>query len=600
MKALSIAIFVISFGTATIAQEPTPTNQPTSQAIRSGQAASFDLREYGVRIQPEPRLIVMMAALDAAGFDPSRGSETSSFRAELRKDQVNLDDNLRARLRAFYQRYKLPEPATPGEQIARYVSLALALGAPPYFDSPARTEELPTEVLEVLDFAPMLREFYKQSGIAQRLTNYQQIHQAEGDKLRRPTMDMVRLVLSYLHTRPITTSVDRVPVTPTGTAAKKKKEEQQKFTLRERARRFFIVPDLLAPSGAINFRIIADDYYAIVPPGTNPVASELRRAYLQYVVDSILVRYNRQIAERREAIRQLMTDKAKSAQSQRVDIFTAVGKSFIAAADALVDESSKLQTLLQENQKRLANASPQERDSISKENQSATQAIRDETVALLSDAYENGAVLSFYFAEQLRDLEASGFDVVNFFPDMIASFDPAKERERLTENAPALQRALAARQARLIQRSAPEPDSHQAQLIQKLFEVEAVLRAGNYKVAEARLIELLKEFPGEPRIFLALGNSALMSARDSTDEALQIEKLNQALSHYRMTIRASSQDTDRALLSRAHEAMGRILAALNLPEEAMEEFDAAIALQDVPGGAYQAAVEGKKRLSSQR
>ena len=32
--------------------------------------ASFDLAEYGISFQIEPRLIIMMAALEAAGFDP--------------------------------------------------------------------------------------------------------------------------------------------------------------------------------------------------------------------------------------------------------------------------------------------------------------------------------------------------------------------------------------------------------------------------------------------------------------------------------------------------------------------------------------------------
>ena len=64
----------------------------------------------------------------------------------------------------------------------------------------------------------------------------------------------------------------------------------------------------------------------------------------------------------------------------------------------------------------------------------------------LAEQYERGAVLSFFFAEQLKGIESSGFDVANFFVDMISSFDPARESRRLTENAEARQRALAARQ----------------------------------------------------------------------------------------------------------------------------------------------------------
>ena len=50
------------------------------------------------------------------------------------------------------------------------------------------------------------------------------------------------------------------------------------------------------------------------------------------------------------------------------------------------------------------------------------------------------------------------------------------------------------------------------------------------------------------------------------------------------------------LLSRAHEAMGRILAFLDRNDEAMKEFEAAISIGEVTGGAYRDALEGKRKL----
>ena len=101
----------------------------TSPTVQQRQGASFEVSEYGVDFQADPRLIIMMAALDVAGFDPvSSGRAPSTFRVKLRKDLANLDGDLRARLKNFYERNKLPAPATPADQAARYVSLALALG----------------------------------------------------------------------------------------------------------------------------------------------------------------------------------------------------------------------------------------------------------------------------------------------------------------------------------------------------------------------------------------------------------------------------------------------------------------------------------------
>ncbi|MGB8508902.1 MAG: hypothetical protein WCD76_10875, partial [Pyrinomonadaceae bacterium] len=60
----------------------------------------------------------------------------------------------------------------------------------------------------------------------------------------------------------------------------------------------------------------------------------------------------------------------------------------------------------------------------------------------------------------------------------------------------------------------------------------------------------------------------------------------------------ASPDADAALLSRAYTARGRILAFLDRKEEAVKEFDAAIKIGEVAGGAYREALEGKQALPS--
>ena len=591
-------------GASPPAQTPAPRAQSSSQ-VQQRQPTSFDLSQYGVSFQTEPRLIVMMAALEAAGFEPGpAGAEPSVFRQKVRRDLADLDPDLRNRLRTFYERSKLPAPATAADQAARYVSLAFALGPPPTLDAPARSEELPTSLLEVLDFAPLVREFYRRSTIEEHLVNYTRDYQAEGDRLRRPTAEMIRAVLSYLHTRPITFSLERVLVkSPT---AGKKKDAPRTSTTLEHQRRFFIVPDLLGAPGAINFRVIGDEYYAVLPEGTDPASSELRRAYLQYVADPLVLRFNREIAARRDQIKLIIADREKAGAAVSPDVFLAVSRSLVAAADARYEEARKLDALDREARARLASAKDEvSRQAIAKDFQASKTAVEDETVARLADDYERGAILAFFFAEQLKGIESSGFDVASFFADMIDSFDPPREGRRLTENAEARQRALAAREARLAARRAEsetpvysEPDAARAAaLVKKLAEIEQTLRLKDYNNAESRLKDLLKEYSGEPRIFFALAQTASLAAADAIDEDVQAERLNRALGNYRLALAASSPETDRALISRAHEAMGRIHAFLENPGEAAKEFDEAIRIGEVPGGAYKDAVEGKKKLT---
>lgn len=566
------------------------------QTVQQRQGTPFEVSEYGVDFQVDQRLIVVMAALEAAGHDTGRAPST--FRAKLRSDLANLDPDLRSRMKTFYDRNKLPAPATPADQAARYVSLALALGLTPGLEAPPRSDDLPAGLLEVLDFAPLVQEFYRRSRIDEQMIAYVRAYQAEGDRLRAPATEMVRSLLTYLHTRPITVSQERVEIKDP-----KKKSDKKVYEFRQKERRFLILPDLLAPRGAINFRIIGDDYYAVVPEGTDPTSSELRRAYLQYVIDALVLRFNRDIAQRREHLKQLLNERQKAGAEVSPDVFLSVARSLVTAADARYEESRRVQSLTRETRAAMANAKTEgERVALGKTAQAEIKLIQEETIARLADDYEKGAVLAFYFADQLKGIEDAGFDLANFFPDMIASFDPAREAKRPAEYADVVQRARAAREARAASRRAQsevatEVSGREAALVRDLGAIEDTLRSKDYNGAEVRLREMLQEYPREPRIFFALGRAASLGAMDATDEQVQAERLNRALGHYRMAIAASSPETDKALMSRAHESMGRINAFLENNAEAVKQFDEAIKIGDVRGGAYKEALEGKRKLT---
>jgi hypothetical protein len=598
------AIVIFVFAGVAQAQSPAPSPR-TATPLAASPQAPFELSEYGVSLQPDARLIIMMAALDAAGFDPTpRGKEPSAFRLLVRKDQANIDSGLRGRLKDFFDRKTLPAPATAAEQAARYVSLAYALGAPPLLDAPDRSEDLPGGILEVLDFAPLVREFYKKSGIDEHLASYMRAYQAEGDRLRQPAAEMVRALLSYLHTRPIIVTNERVRVK----SPDKKKSSTQVYSTRSHDRRFLIVPDLLAAPGTINLRVIADDYYAIVPEGTDPSASELRRGYLQYVIDPLVLKFNKEIAAQRDQVKALIEARVKEDATASPDVFVVISRSFVAAADARFEEANRLTAVTNIQRRRLQQAKDEAaRRAIAAEAAASRAAIADETTARLAEDYERGAILDFFFADQLRDFQASGFDIAGFFAEMITGFDPVREGKRLAEVNTARDRAIAARKAHpryslwLIDPDAEARDSIETSgvsaLVKSLPEVEKLWQTRNYGEAETRLKALLQEYPGDPRLFFTLAQTASLWARDTTDDELQAQRLNRALSNYRLAVAAAMPEVDKVLLSRAHEAMGRILAFLDHNDEAMKEFEAAIKIGEVTGGAYRDALEGKRKLA---
>ena len=76
-KIISLTIlFALSLRSCLFANDPSRSQSRAASAepftaspqVQQRQPASFELSEYGVTFQIEPRLIIMMAALEAAGF----------------------------------------------------------------------------------------------------------------------------------------------------------------------------------------------------------------------------------------------------------------------------------------------------------------------------------------------------------------------------------------------------------------------------------------------------------------------------------------------------------------------------------------------------
>jgi len=67
---------------------------------------SFDLSGYGVKIEPDRRLMVVMASLEAAGLDTPLTADGEVFRRKFKADLQSLDPDLRRQMVVFVERYK--------------------------------------------------------------------------------------------------------------------------------------------------------------------------------------------------------------------------------------------------------------------------------------------------------------------------------------------------------------------------------------------------------------------------------------------------------------------------------------------------------------
>ncbi len=557
----------------------------------------FGLTNYGVKIEPDRRLMVVMASLEAAGLDTPLATEGEKFRQKLKTDLQGLSPELRQKLVIFVEQYKRRHPkATNAELIAPFVSMAYTLSPAPDFADPARATDLPGDLLEVLDFAPLVREFYRAS-IRAKLDEYVKEYQAAGDNLRPSAVEMVSQLLDYLHTRPELTYIEKIK---TQTKDAKGKKTLEKTETRERTRRFFIVPEMLAPKGTVNFRNIGDDYFAIVPPQTDLSQSEVRRAYLQFVVDPLVLKNGKDISAMRDGIKTLLDERRKENADISPDVFLAVSRSLIAAIDARQIEFDKTRIVTAQARRKIDQMKTvDEKKAVSAELAQFKKSLSDETALQLSEAYERGAVLSFYFADQLKGLEDSGFDIAGSLREIILSLDTTKETNRLTQFAEAKKNALAAREERR-KNSGSQEMIIENPVTKRLLEIDALTKTKNYVEAEKQLKQLLEANPLESRVYYNLGRVVSLSAEGITDTEARKLRLRQAKVAYENVLRSVTPQTDVALVSLSYVALARIYEFFGESAYAIKIYEAAIKIGNVTDGAYTEAVASRERLMKEQ
>ena len=270
----------------------------------------------------------------------------------------------------------------------------------------------------------------------------------------------------------------------------------------------------------------------------------------------------------------------------------------VAALDAKQLEKVKVQIATDQAREKIAKMGGSDpTKSVAKELERFKQEAADEAYLRLSEDFEKGSVLDFYFADQLMGVEESGVDIAAAMREMILSFDPAKEAGRYDRYADSRKRALAVREARRTTGGTMVTTVVDNPVTNKLLEIQKTVEAKNYTKAEADLKELLKGNPDEPRVFYNLGRVASLTAVSAEDSEQQAAKLLEAKVAYENVVRISQkQRVDPALLSLSYVALAKIFEFYDNKPYAMGLYDAAIKIGEVTGGAHQEAMAAKQRL----
>ncbi len=606
----------------------------------------LDLSNYGVSIEADKRLIVVLVTLEAAGVETNLTKQGEDFRQTLQKDLAEISPDLRQKLKTFVdqytkrfaQRYRENLASQESNETIRkevladfdtflakysrgltdeekeiydkkygsfvdrvkspFISMAYSLTPAPELDEPERSLDLPDDLLEVLDYSVLVREFYNSKGMAAKIDSYYKKNQEIGDRMRPDAREMVRSVLDYLHTRPQLSYLERVKVE----SKKSKGKDLVTYETRERERSFKIVPDILASKGTINFLNIKDNYFAIVPPDTDLSSSEVRRGFLQFVLDPLVLKSSKEIAVHQKEIRTLLDERRNAGFAVSPDPYLAVSRSLVAAVDAREKQFRK-EEIATAQARRIIPLQEKEEDKkkVVAELEKVKQAFNDEALLQLSESYEKGAVLAFYFAEKLRGIENSGFDIAGSINDWIVSMKPLDEAKRLTQFGEEKKRALAQREKDRTQ-IVEVTTLVENPLTNKLLEIEKLSEAKKFDEAENRLKELLNENIENPlesaRIYYALGRTASQSAEGIKDLEEVNKRLLKAKVYYEnvLRIQVATPTNDIALLSSTYFALGRIYEFAGQKDYAIKIYDAALRFGDIEGGAFKEAFEAKRLL----
>ncbi|MEK6324812.1 MAG: tetratricopeptide repeat protein [Acidobacteriota bacterium] len=599
LRASFICLLAACLAVSTTAQQTKPETKPGVQAQPGRTRAGFITpSDVNVRIQPDVRTFVVMAALNVAGFDYETGGQPlSPARAELRRDLARLDAQVKEKLAAFYKAHRR-QGVEETADAARYAALSVMMTQPPGFTIYQSTlHAIPEDLAPLLDFVPLVREFYVKSGIRELIPKYMAVGDAYAAAYRVPVGTVIFDVLDYFHTKPETVISMRPLVVTTGTTDSKR--EKQTVITRTRTRQVFVISDPLSAMDTSTVRgdilnqkedflarKIGDDYIVIVGPSRATTADPVRQAMIRFVIDPMVERHLKASLEYKDQILKVVASVPTAAKQYSNSVYLVVRESLAQATEARMRRLNAIAT----------------RGTYSE----------DDAVFDVAQAYLRGAVLSFHFYDSLVGLEKVGISMEVFFDQMVATAKFDREATRAREFEPVVAR-VSARRSKPSKSTGGEGAAAEAAMgamAAKIVMSDDLIREKRFKDARSILEEVLAVEPNNARALYGLAQVMTQTASaveldpkaDENDKIqMQHDRLEQAIKLYRKAIDNASKDSERWLIQWSHVFLARIFDFQEFRADAIGEYEKAIALgPNVPNGAYKEALEGKQRALGQK
>jgi tetratricopeptide (TPR) repeat protein len=462
------------------------------------------------QLDANPSLFAVFAAINAAGYDADMGSASNNpLRESVRRQLASKNIPCLDDLKRFVREHKQKDDTA---DLSQYVSFALLVDGPPAFQLRLKQNELPPDVVALDGLQELLVRFYREADVESLWNKAQPAIDAAIARYHEPVSMSVLEASAYLRT--------------TGTGYL--------------GRRFQIYLELLAAPNNIQMRNYVDDYFIVVTPSPEPQITDVRHAYLHYLLDPMAMRYSDELARKKT-----VGDYALSApyleEYYKSDFLLLATECLIKAVESRLQPGSA-----------------------------------EKKQALVQQALGEGYVLTPHFAEQLVLFEKQDLAMRYYFPDLVASIDLRKEDRRLADvRFPEVRPVRKAKVVPVEQKAAPTGPQKTWQDAEQFYAARDLAQA---KLSYLRLLQETSQSQMQAKAYYGLARIAALEKDPDTAEKL-----------FQKVLTSSPDPQTQAW---AHVYLGRLADAAGEREQASSHYKAALALDGAPAAARTAAESG--------
>jgi predicted negative regulator of RcsB-dependent stress response len=463
------------------------------------------------QLDASPTLFTVMAAMDAAGIGPDPGSPSNHpLRAAVRAELAKRNIPSLPEIKKFFTIHRQKNDTV---ELSQYVSFALTAGGPPDFEIKGRDVDIAPDVTPIGDLSSLLAAFYKEGNLADLWKRSQPAIEQYLERYHQPVADAVLQVNSYL------------------------RQQTSGF----KGRQFQVFVELLAPPNQIQTRSYGNFYTIVLTPSTEPKISDVRHAYLHYLLDPLATRYQEVLMRKRGLVDHAQRAQAL-AENYKSDFLLLATECLIKAVEARLDHKPE----------------------------QVTQALQD------------GYILAPYFAESLPAYEKQEQAMLFYFEAMAGAIELKKEDARLAKVE--FNKEARVRTVKTAPAPPPPPLTGAAKTLE---EAEQFYKSRDLDKAKQQYLNVLQQTEDmsmHAQAYYGLARIAVLQKDPEVAERLFQKTLD------------SKPDAQVKAWSLVY--LGRLADAAGDREQAVKHFHSALGVEGASTAARQAAEQGVQQDSS--